>query len=517
MKILLLLISSFSLFAAPSQGKIDTIYNSLDEKSLLQHLAFYQLYKDNHTGQKALKVALDLLSNPLSSWKKDVDLSFDASIIDTIIHLVNKQSDQKTAPLSSSDVAFLQEISSHLANRKLKGFLATTEEEVLQLPVDEIDLARGLFLSELQGDETQKLYSYEAMIDLMALQILAKLQPNATPESKIAEMNRLIFEEMAFRFPPQSLYAKDIDIYTFLPSVLDSRKGVCLGVSILYICLAQRLGIPLEMVTPPGHIYVRYQGENKTINIETTARGVHLDSEEYLSIDTKGLQLRSIKEVIGLAHFNHAATFWHKEDYPNVIAAYLKAKPYLPNDMLLTELLGVAYLLNGNQNEAITLLKQVEDHLPDYAVSRDYMAKEYLNGLVGIEGIKAIFKPVDETRESLLQKLKSLQKVVDAYPKFTTGLFALATTWLQLHREKEALETFETYHTLDPFNPTAEYFLAELYAKRYDYNKAWQHLLQAEKLVQEKDHHPKELKEFKKELSHLCPLYTEVDSKFDNL
>ena len=79
------------------------------------------------------------------------------------------------------------------------------------------------------------------------------------------------FLRACFRFPPHSLYAKDIDVYTFLPSVLDSRRGVCLGVSILYLCLAQRLDLPLEAMTPPGHIYVRY-GED--LNIETTARGI---------------------------------------------------------------------------------------------------------------------------------------------------------------------------------------------------------------------------------------------------
>src|SRR6202044_1243325 len=124
---------------------------------------------------------------------------------------------------------------------------------------------------------------------------------NATPQQKIDAINSFIFEEMGFRFPPHSRYAKDIDIYTFLPSVLDSRRGVCLGVSILYLCLAQRLGLNLEMITPPGHIYIRYHEGENIINIETTCRGIHMDSEDYLGINTRCLQMRNIKEVIGLA------------------------------------------------------------------------------------------------------------------------------------------------------------------------------------------------------------------------
>ena len=98
---------------------------------------------------------------------------------------------------------------------------------------------------------------------------------------------------MRFRFPPHSLHAKDIDIYTFLPSVLDGRRGVCLGVSILYLCLAQRLGLDLEIITPPGHIYVRYQSpEGEMINIETTARGIDIPSERYLGMETRKLQTK---------------------------------------------------------------------------------------------------------------------------------------------------------------------------------------------------------------------------------
>jgi regulator of sirC expression with transglutaminase-like and TPR domain len=102
----------------------------------------------------------------------------------------------------------------------------------------------------------------------MALQILARLPENASSEEMIRVMNEMLFNEMRFRFPPQSLGIKEVDLYTVLPSVLDSRRGVCLGVSIIYLCLAQRLDLNLEVITPPGHIYVRYV-DPKTLEFET--------------------------------------------------------------------------------------------------------------------------------------------------------------------------------------------------------------------------------------------------------
>ena len=169
------------------------------------------------------------------------------------------------------------------------------------------------------------------MIDLMALQIRSTLSPNSKPEEKIDAINRFIFEELGFRFPPHSCYATNVDLYTFLPSVLDSRRGVCLGVSILYICIAQRLSLPLEMITPPGHIYVRYKNGEKEINIETTARGIHLEVlETYLAINTRSLQQRNVKEVIGLSHFNQASVYWITEKMKNPLNAMLQRKNIFP-------------------------------------------------------------------------------------------------------------------------------------------------------------------------------------------
>ena len=143
-------------------------------------------------------------------------------------------------------------------------------------------------------------------------------------QHKINTINWYLFDELRLRFPPHSLYSEEIDLYTFLPSVLDSRRGVCLGVSTLYLCLAQRLNLNLEIVTPPGHIFVRYNGGE--INIETTARGIHIPTEHYLSVHTRSLQERNIKEVVGLTFFNQASALWQAGKLKEAITAYERAQ-----------------------------------------------------------------------------------------------------------------------------------------------------------------------------------------------
>lgn len=493
----------------PSTAKIKSLYNSLPKDSISEHLAFYELYGSYREGQMALQEAYLLLSgekqlhDPAALATHLPNLS---GSIDALIALINKQSAEELL-LSESQIAFIETLASRLPNRRLLGHSVTSEEEVLKLTSDQIDLARGLLLSQLKDDHQamSKIKSYEAALDLMALQILTRISLQSTPEEKVKAINHFVFHEMGFRFPPHSTHAKDIDLYTFLPSVLDSRRGVCLGVSILYLCLAERLDLKLEIVIPPGHIFVRAHEGDKMINIETTARGVHLPDEKYLGVDLRKLPLCNKKETIGMAHFNQASVFWKTGEYNKVLASYQRAKPYLPDNQLMKGFMGLASILQGDQVEGKALLAEIKNYLPDHAVSKDTMAEDYLDGKVDAEGIKAFFLNVDESRASLLQKKQALEDTLKKYPRFREGLFSLASTWMQLHRTKEALKTLRTYHAIDPTNPSVEYYLAVLFAERLDYNKAWEHLQIAEKLTRERDHTPKSLINFRQELSKICP------------
>jgi hypothetical protein len=351
----------------------------------------------------------------------------------------------------------------------------------------------------------EEIAHYEALIDIMALQIAARLPFDPTEEGKISAINDFIFYEMGFRFPPHSLYAKDIDLYTFLPSVLDNRQGVCLGVSILYLCIAQRLGLPLEIITPPGHIYLRYPSDKGLINIETTARGINPPSEIYLGINTRQLQQRTIKEVIGLAFMNQAAVCWEKQEFHTMARLYEKAQLFLPNDPLLKMFLGYNYLLIEKTKEGKKLLKEISTLTFDEAVSRETIPEDYLNGLVNAEGIKTIFLPVDETRESILKKQQELIALLKRFPRFRAGLLHLATTFLQLGRGNEAKEALEKYHKIDPDNSIVEYYLAILSLERLDFNRAWSYLKKTERIVGARDHHPKALDAVRAHLRRQCP------------
>ncbi|MFI0435243.1 MAG: transglutaminase family protein [Parachlamydiaceae bacterium] len=500
-------IFSATCLEKPSEIKLKTLYNRLDPKSVSQHLAFYELYGQFPVGEQALRDAWRLLTNspgdPLSFSIHEIPLS--ASIINALVILVNKPMDQEVILLDDETLNTLSKLSKRLHHDSLKGHQVWSEEDVCALPLNEIDVARGLFLSQF-GNDRSRILSYEALIDLMALQIIARLpKKDPTAEEKIIAINHFIFDEMGFRFPPHSLYAKDIDLYTFLPSVLDSRRGVCLGVSILYLCLAQRLALTLEMITPPGHIYVRYRNGDHIINIETTARGINIESDQYLGVNTSSLQKRSVKEVIGMAHFNQASVYWQNGEYEKALLAYHKAEPYMKGDPFLKELMGYLFVLTGDQQEGEKLINEIKDIVPEYAVVKNTMAVDYLEGKVDAKGISILFKKVDENRQSLIIKKEALEETLKRYPKFRAGILSLAITWMQLHRASEALDTLKRFEILDKNEPEVHYYLAVLYFQRRDYLNSWHHLQQAEAITKDHNYDCKTLRELRRQLLACCP------------
>ena len=206
--LLLLFFSFAALFAddVPIRkgGSLQSLYTSLDPTSVAQHFAFYELYPDTLLGKTALRHAWDLLhggQNP--EMLPSIDLQ-------PIIAFVNRLPDAENAPLLPEE---------QFKDHRKAG--PTSEKPKLERiwnlgnqrtwnrsPAEEIDLARALFLSEMEQDTPDarlKVRSYEAHVDLMALQILARLSEKSTPKEKIRAINDYIFGEMRFRFPPHSL------------------------------------------------------------------------------------------------------------------------------------------------------------------------------------------------------------------------------------------------------------------------------------------------------------------------
>ena len=97
------------------------------------------------------------------------------------------------------------------------------------------------------------------------------------PEEVVQAMNRTIFDDLKIEPMPDTT---DIT-FDGLTILLRTRKASCVGLTSLYLVLADRLHLPLNGVLVAHHVFVRYQSDSSYINVETLRKGLCRTDEFY--------------------------------------------------------------------------------------------------------------------------------------------------------------------------------------------------------------------------------------------
>ena len=167
-----------------------------------------------------------------------------------------------------------------LANEGKRGLYVRSIEQVLRLDDNEVDLATAALIVSEHWSDLVHGRRYLRRLDEMASEIRDILRAKELEGSyrAVAVINEYLFEKEGFESVKEVSDPNDL----FLHSVLDKKRGYCLSLSLLYLSLAERLGLPLYGVVVPGHFFVRYEDEQARFNIETTSKGGTAPDEHYV-------------------------------------------------------------------------------------------------------------------------------------------------------------------------------------------------------------------------------------------
>ncbi len=170
--------------------------------------------------------------------------------------------------------------SSRLANAGRAGLHVRSLDEVLRLQDDQMDLATAALIASEYWSDMVAGRRYLEQLDAMALEIRERLRRHhlRVGYRAIPVINDYLFNELGFKTIAHADDPNDL----FLHSVLDRRQGYCLSLSILYLSLAERLGLDLYGVVVPGHFFVRYDNGRTHFNIETTSGGATPTDDHYI-------------------------------------------------------------------------------------------------------------------------------------------------------------------------------------------------------------------------------------------
>lgn len=156
----------------------------------------------------------------------------------------------------------------------------------------ELNLARAALL--LAGHITQSRETptyYLTLLDDMARALQPTIDPASPPLAALESLNHYLFTELGFYGNRENYYDPN---NSFLNQVLELRTGIPISLSVIYLELGWRLGLPLQGVGMPGHFIVSYKLPDDTIYVDVFNSGRILSEDDCLALSTALVTNRAV-------------------------------------------------------------------------------------------------------------------------------------------------------------------------------------------------------------------------------
>jgi regulator of sirC expression with transglutaminase-like and TPR domain len=117
-----------------------------------------------------------------------------------------------------------------------------------------IDLARACLMIAQDAYPQLDLERYLGEIERMALRLRGRLPQDSGAEERVVALNQFLFEDLGYWGNAEDYYDPR---NSYLNEVIERKTGIPLTLSILYMEIGRRIGLPLQGVSFPGHFLVR--------------------------------------------------------------------------------------------------------------------------------------------------------------------------------------------------------------------------------------------------------------------
>jgi regulator of sirC expression with transglutaminase-like and TPR domain len=105
-------------------------------------------------------------------------------------------------------------------------------------------------------------------IETMRIEAWVRLNPDDKPENKVAILNEILFDKYHFKGNTQNYHHPD---NSFLNKVIETRTGNPISLCVVYMIIAQKLGMSIFGINLPEHFVLAYLNEspeNQKLSIE---------------------------------------------------------------------------------------------------------------------------------------------------------------------------------------------------------------------------------------------------------
>ena len=356
-----------------------------------------------------------------------------------------------------------------LANEGKAGLYSRSIEQVLRLQDDEVDLATAALIISEYWSEMVNGRRYQSALDQMALEIRDRLKQKRLRADfrAIPVMNKYLFHELGYSSISEASDPNSL----FLHTVMDRKQGYCLSMSVLYLSIGERLGLPLYGVVVPGHFFVRYDDGRVRFNIETTSNGGNASDEHYIKkfkvprLNGRNIYLKNLTKIQTLGCFfnNLGNSYSDVGDMEAALRAFELAVEINPTLSESRANLANIYLKNGQIAQAINEYNAASDINPNDAKTHNNLGNAYAQ------------------RGSLGYAVSEYSQSIRLDPNFVDGYKNLALVYSKQERYGRAVAELKKAIVLGLADAGCYSQLGDIYSQTEDYDQA---IIQYKKALQ---------------------------------
>jgi regulator of sirC expression with transglutaminase-like and TPR domain len=142
-------------------------------------------------------------------------------------------------------------------------------QELLRQPEAQLNLAEAALCIAWEDQNNRAALDWLGELDSLAATVRPRMR-DATRSEHVVILNRFLFDELQFH---GNTLAYNDPVNSFLNEVLRRRTGLPITLSVVYLELAWRLGLPMVGLALPGHFVVRYPDASGDIMVDPFNQG----------------------------------------------------------------------------------------------------------------------------------------------------------------------------------------------------------------------------------------------------
>jgi regulator of sirC expression with transglutaminase-like and TPR domain len=227
----------------------------------------------------------------------------------------------------------------------------------------------------------------------MAGTLRRRLRADISRGDAIFALNRYLFEELAFSgnesnfFDPRNSY---------LNEVMDRRLGIPISLSVIYLEVGQRIGLPLRGASFPGHFLVKCSLHTGIVVLDPYAKGASLSAA-------------ALDERLRIAS-------GHSSPDPGALQRALRTASMTEIVARMLRNLQAVYLQRENRDKALWAADRIISLMPDAAEpyrerGRIYLEMDCFRGALADFRTYLELKPAAPDADAVRARIEELQAV----------------------------------------------------------------------------------------------------------